>query len=416
MNVQTSTPPLLPGGYGRSNYVVGDSAPVVSHGEGFELVIEDGHRLVDLNNNFTALLHGHAQPEIVAAATEALGKGSSYGLPNPRELEHAAALVGRIAWAEQVRHTNSGTEAVMTAVRLARATTGRDKVIIQRPAYHGTASTVLPALSDAAKRGVPASVANELIPIPTGDSEALEAALAQSEGRLAAVLIDLMPSRNDLGAVSRDFLRRAREGCDAQDAYLIVDEVISFRLRTGGLTGTYGVQPDLMAVGKLIGGGLPVGAVVGTKESLRLLNPRRPDAIPHGGTFSANPVSMAAGVAALELATEAELGRINELGDRLRDQLKPVAQRLGWKTGGQGSLLNLLPNDRSAESVLRLWWAAYERGVLITPGTGLMCVSTPMDESVIDQAASVLIESLESLGGTASELPATTAPQERKPA
>ncbi|MEX2049172.1 MAG: aminotransferase class III-fold pyridoxal phosphate-dependent enzyme, partial [Gemmatimonadota bacterium] len=160
-------PPLLPGGYGRANMVVGERAPVVRSGSGCRLLDEYGDEKIDLNSNFTALLHGHAHPLITEAATRALEGGASFGLPNSYELEHARSLIDRIPWAEQVRYTNSGTEAVMTAIRVARAATGRDKVVIQRPAYHGTSSTVLPALSDAARRGVPAAVAEQLVVIET---------------------------------------------------------------------------------------------------------------------------------------------------------------------------------------------------------------------------------------------------------
>jgi glutamate-1-semialdehyde 2,1-aminomutase len=390
--------PLLPGGYGRANYVVGDSAPIVSRGSGYTLYDDRGGSWVDLNNNFTSLIHGHAHPAVVDAATGAIGRGASFGLPNQAELDHARALVGRIGWADQVRYTNSGTEAVMTAVRVARAATGRDKVIIQRPAYHGTSTTVLPALSDAARRGVPNSVAGEILTIATGSEGELLEAVQTHRDDIAAVLIDLMPTRGGLEPVSQAFLQLARDLCDDVGAYLVVDEVISFRLALGGWAfGRYGIEPDLMVLGKLIGGGLPIGAVVGPEPMMRVLNPLLQGAIPHGGTFSANPVSMNAGIATLEHFTEEEITRINALGDRLRNALAPHAARHRWVASGRGSLLSLLPEDGNAADVLRLWWTARERGVLITPVTGLMCISTPMREQLVDEVADALVQSLDAL-------------------
>jgi glutamate-1-semialdehyde 2,1-aminomutase len=370
--------------------VVGERAPVVQFGSGCRVIDEYGDEKVDLNNNFTALLHGHARPEITEAVARALKGGASFGLPNRWELEHARALIDRIPWAEQVRYTNSGTEAVMTAIRVARAATGRDKVIIQRPAYHGTSSTVLPALGDAAGRGVPSAVAEQLVLIETGSCDALEEAFADSCDQIAAVVLDLMPTRSGMTPVPAEFVTRARTLASDTGSYLIVDEVISYRLAQAGRSSIYGVTPDLLVLGKFIGGGLPIGAIVGTEETMRVLNPLLPGAIPHGGTFSANPVSMAAGRAALELAPQSEIDRINSLGEQLQALLQPTAERFGWTTSGVGSLLNIRSRDGSAERMLRLWWAAYERGLLITNGTGLMCVSTAMDEAIIDQVSSLL--------------------------
>lgn len=394
---ESRNPPLLPGGYGRTNIAVGERAPVVRMGFGCRIIDEYGDQKVDLNNNFTALLHGHAHPVIADAATEALRAGASFGLPNQWELQHARTLIDRLPWAEQVRYTNSGTEAVMTAIRVARAATGRDKVVIQRPAYHGTSSTVLPALSDAARRGVPDTVTEQLVMVDTGNCEALEEAFAAHSGEIAAVLLDLMPTRSGLVPVSPAFLRLARASATNASAFLVIDEVISYRLAVGGLSAVYGVEPDLLVLGKFIGGGTPIGAVVGTERTMRVLNPLLPGAIPHGGTFSANPVSMAAGRSALDLATETEIDRVNALGDELRGSLRPMAERLGWTISGHGSLMSLRPEDGPPDRALDLWWAAYERGILITPRTGLMCISTAMDETVVDDTCSLLKDALKTV-------------------
>jgi glutamate-1-semialdehyde 2,1-aminomutase len=197
--------------------------------------------------------------------------------------------------------------------------------------------------------------------------------------------------------VSPEFLSRARALATQSGAFLVIDEVISYRLARGGLSAVYEIKPDLMVLGKLIGGGLPIGAVVGTEATLRVLNPLLPRAIPHGGTFAANPVSMAAGAAALKLATGAEIDRVNALGGSLRDLLYPTAERHGWTTSGCGSLLSVRPRDGSSDRMLRLWWAAYERGVLVTPGTGLLCISSAMDDTVVEEAATVMKQALDAV-------------------
>jgi glutamate-1-semialdehyde 2,1-aminomutase len=332
----------------------------------------DGHRVIDLQNNYTALIHGHAYEPIVRAATAALSEGSAFGLPTGSEIELAECLASRVGWAERWRFANSGTEAVMMAVRAARAATGREGLVRFANCYHGSWDAVVRRGS----HGVPAAAQRDVLTLALGDEEAFVAALDEHEGRLAAVLLDAMPNRAGLEPLPDSFVRLVREQTERRGIALVIDEVITFRLAPGGLHGLYGIEGDLITLGKMIGGGFPVGAVGGRAEFMDVFDPRRPDAVAHGGTFSANPVTMRAGLAGLEAFGSVAIDRINGLGDRLREGL---VER-GWSVTGQGSLLQIGSQDPTG-----LWWRLYEAGVLIA-GNGLVCVSTPMDERVIERA------------------------------
>jgi glutamate-1-semialdehyde 2,1-aminomutase len=361
----------LPGGNSRSTLFVAPHPPYAVRGEGFEIVDADGHRVVDLQNNYTALVHGHAFEPVVRAAVAALAQGSAFGLPTSSEIELAECLAERVGWAEHWRFANSGTEAVMMAVRAARAATGRDGLLRFANCYHGSWDAVVRPGS----HGVPVGAQADVLTLELGDGEAFVAALDEHEGRLAAVLLDLMPNRAGLQPLDASFVKLVREQTARRGIALVIDEVITFRLAPGGLHSQYGVEGDLIALGKMIGGGFPVGAVGGRTAFMEVFDPRRPDAVAHGGTFSANPVTMRAGLAALQAFGLADIRRIDALGDRLREGLR----ERGWFVSGQGSLLQI-----GSQDLLALWWRLYEAGVLIA-GNGLMCISTPMDEQTIER-------------------------------
>lgn len=359
----------LPGGNTRTTLFVPPHPPYALRGAGWRVVDEDGHELVDLQNNYTALVHGHAHPTVTAAAVRALEDGGSFGLPTRHEIALADVLRERVAAGERWRFANSGTEAVMIAIRVARAVTGRDAILRFAGAYHGAYDAVVAAGSP----GVPVGVAADVVEVPFGDEAALLAALDAHGERLAAVLFDAMPNRAGLRPAAPAFAALLRAETERRGILLICDEVLTFRLARGGLHETYGIRPDLVTLGKLIGGGLPVGAVGGAERVMERFDPRRADAVGHGGTFSANPVTLRAGLAALEAWDDAALARLNDLGDGLRAAL--AAQ--GWTVTGRGSLLRVHVDDPAA-----LWWRLYREGVLIAVN-GLACLSTPMDEAVL---------------------------------
>lgn len=362
----------LPGGNSRTTVFVAPHPPYALRGEGFRLWDADGHELIDLQSNYTSLVHGHAFPPVVRAASEALSAGSAFGLPTAAEVRLAEHLRARMPWTERWRFAGSGSEAVMMAVRAARAASGRELLVRFTGCYHGSWDEVVPA----AAAGLPADAQADVVALPFGDAEALLDALERRGEQMACVLLDLMPSRLGLQAAEPAFVALLREQTRRRGIALILDEVVSLRLGVGGMQERYGIEPDLVALGKLIGGGLPIGALGGRAELMEVFDPRRADAVGHGGTFSANPVSMGAGLAALTALDGEAIARIDALGDRLRAGLR----ELGYDVRGRGSLAQVAPADPVA-----LWWRLYRAGVLIA-GRGLMCVSTVMDETAIDRA------------------------------
>ncbi len=356
----------------RSTVFVPPHPPYALRGEGWRLFDVDGAELIDLQANYASLVHGHAFAPAVRAAAQALADGSAFGLPTAAEVELAEHLAARLGWAERWRFAGSGTEAVMAAVRAARAATGRDGLVRFQGCYHGSWDTV----AQPGAPGVPAAAHEDVVTLPVGDGRALLAALDEHGPQLACVLLDLMPNRAGLRPADPEFVALVRRETARRGIVLILDEVITFRLGVGGMQQTYGVEGDLVVLGKAIGGGLPIGALGGRPELMDVFDPRRPDAVAHGGTFSANPVSLRAGLAALEALDAEAIARIDALGERLRAGVS----ELGYETTGRGSLLKV-----HAPDPVELWWRLYREGVLTALG-GLACVSTPMDEAVVERA------------------------------
>ncbi len=364
----------LPGGNTRSLLFVEPHPPYAASGAGCRITDVDGHVVIDLVNNYTSLLHGHAHPKILAAANEVMELGTAFSLPTEHEIRLAELLGERIPSAERWRFSNSGTEAVMIAIRAARAYTGRDLIVRFDGCYHGTYDLV--ALDS---RGITRGTAGDMIVLPIGDGDALADALDREGERIAGVLIDSMPGRAGMVPASSEFMRHVREQCDQHGIVMIQDEVITLRVAIGGMQSRYDVKPDITTAAKIIGGGFPVGAVGGRAEVMDVFNPAVADPVFHGGTFSANPVTLRAGLAAMEMMTESEYARINALGDRLRDGLREQ----GWTVNGLGSLLKI--RDGLSEE---MWWRLYEGGVLVALH-GLCCISTPMTDDTVDEILAV---------------------------
>lgn len=388
---------VFPGGTTRGLTAMFPPLPRVVRGSGYTVTGESGRRWIDLNNNFTALIHGHAHPNVVTATVDAVRDGSSFGMPTTAEIDLAELLLSRLTWADKVRFCNSGTEAVMTALRLSRAATGRTKVVLPTPSYHGSADPMLVALGDASSHGVPDGVRGSLVLVPPADPAALDAAFAEHGGDLAVLVLDLVPARSGARPLEHAYVQHARELTRRYGALLLIDEVVSLRHHVSGMAaGHYGIEPDLTTVGKIIGGGLPVGALLGTEDLMAHLDPRIVPSVFHGGTFSGNPATMRAGLAAMQAYDVDAVKRLVALGDRLRARLLPTAQALGWDVTGFGSSIKFVhreadepPNWRE-----RLWWEAQDRGVLLIPGQLSGCLSSPMTEDVVDGVAERLNESL----------------------
>jgi glutamate-1-semialdehyde 2,1-aminomutase len=410
---------VLPGGNSRTTVFMAPRPIYAAEGEGCWIVDADGDRRLDLLNNYTSLMHGHAHPAVTEAATRRLARGASFPMPTTEEIDLAALIAERVAAIDQVRFTNSGSEAVMMAIKAARGFTGRPKIAKFEGAYHGSYDWAEVSLgpgpeewgpaeapaSIAYSKGAPESVLDEVVVLPFNRTDLAVARIEKEAGNLAAVLIDPMPNRAGLIPARADFLRAMREVTARHGICLIFDEVISFRLGYHGAQGLFDIRPDLTSLGKIIGGGFPVGAVGGRAEVMAVFDPRggKPR-VPHGGTFNANPVTMAAGLAAMRLMDEKAFDRLDDMGHKLRSGIAACFERAGvpGAVTGMGSLFRLHPaarhfvdyrsavasKDESARFD-RLYRRLIDHGILLAP-TGLGCLSTTVGESEVEYFLEVL--------------------------
>lgn len=415
---------VLPGGNSRTTVFIAPHPPYAAGGQDCWIVDVDGDRRLDFLNNYTSLIHGHAHPAVTDAAARRLRRGASFPLPTPEEVELAALLVERLPAVDQVRFTNSGTEAVMMAIKAARAFTGRPKIAKVEGAYHGSYDYAEVSLNSepenwgplaepasvAYSRGTPPSVLQDVIVLPFNHPELAARRIDREAKDLAAVLLDPLPHRVGLIPGTPEFLRSIRDVTDAHGVLLVFDEVISFRLGYHGAQGFFGIHPDLTALGKLIGGGFPVGAVGGRADVMAVFDPRGGKAaVPHGGTFNANPVTMAAGLAAMQLLDAAAFGRLDELGGKLRDGVSACFRDAGvsGSVTGAASLFKIHPTARQlvdyrsakpdpseVARLSRVFRYLLDHGVLIAP-TGLGCLSTPMGQAEIESFLEVFASALE---------------------
>lgn len=326
---------LIPGGVNspvRAFKAVGRNPVFIDHAEGAYLYDVDGNRYIDYVGSFGPLILGHAHPAIVETVRESVGRGTSYGAPTAIEVALARAITTAMPSIEMVRLVNSGTEATMTALRLARAYTGREIIVKVEGGYHGHADGLLAkagsgplTLGAPDSPGVPAAAAARTINVPFNDSAALEAVLSAYE--VAAFIVEPVPANMGVVRPRDRYLRRARELTRRHGALLIFDEVITgFRLLYGGGQQVYKVAPDLTCLGKIIGGGLPVGAYGGRAEIMRMVAPVGP--MYQAGTLSGNPLAVSAGLRQLELLSEPGVyQRLNRNAYRLAKGLRAGADR-----------------------------------------------------------------------------------------
>ncbi len=294
----------------RAFKAVGGEPPFIRRGEGAWLIDEDGKRYVDYVLSWGPLIMGHAHPAVVEAVQRAAADGLSFGAPTAIEVTMAQRIRELVPSMELVRMVNSGTEATMSALRLARGYTGRDKIIKFEGCYHGHSDALLVKAGSGAltfgvpsSPGVPADVASHTLNLPYNDLEAVREAFRQVGEQVAAVIVEPVAGNMNCVPPEPGFLQGLRELCDQYGSVLILDEVMTgFRVALGGAQARYGVKPDLTCLGKVIGGGMPVGAFGGKREIMEKLAPLGP--VYQAGTLSGNPVAMAAGLATLELLTQ----------------------------------------------------------------------------------------------------------------
>jgi glutamate-1-semialdehyde 2,1-aminomutase len=322
---------VLPGGVSRNTVLRAPHPAYAARGEGCRIYDLDGVERIDFSNNMCSLIHGHADPLINEAVNEQLAKGTAFMMATETEVRYAEHLCARCPCFEKLRFVNSGTEALMTGLKAARAVTGRPKIAKVEGAYHGGYDYA--EISQAPKpetwgdahrpqsvplvHGTPRSALDDVVVLPFNDVDRAIAILDEHAGNLACVLLDLMPHRVGLNPVSPEFVGAIREWTTRHGSLLVLDEVITFRSEYGGLQSRMGVTADLTALGKMIGGGFPVGVIGGRADIMDVMNPRGDNYLfPHSGTFSANPISTAAGLAAMEKFDEPAVKRLNELTSR----------------------------------------------------------------------------------------------------
>jgi glutamate-1-semialdehyde 2,1-aminomutase len=382
----------------------------MDHGKGCRLYDVDGNDYIDFGNNQTSLVHGHAHPKIVEAVLEQVRRGSVFSAPVEHQFRLAQHICGRLPSAEKVRFCNSGTEATMGAIRLARAFRKKYQVAKVEGGYHGSHDlveiSVKPPLEKAGPVerpnsvpedvSVPPGVVQDCVVIPFNHTEVATRIISEHQEDLAAVIVE--PVQGSCGMIpsSLDYLRGLREVTSQYRIPLIFDEVYTFRLAPGGWQGLHTIVPDITALGKIIGGGYPVGAIAGREELMDLFSPLKPDFLAHSGTFNGNPVTMVAGVAALTELTGAAIDGINHLGAKLRTNLTKALRDAGIiaQVTGTGSLAQLhftkeeVMDWRSASSarldirsLLHLW--LLDHGIF-PAGRMMFNISTPMGEKEID--------------------------------
>lgn len=330
---------LIPGGVNspvRAFASVGGTPIFYQSAEGATFIDPDGNTYIDYCCSWGPLILGHANPAVVAAVQEASPRGLSYGAPCEGEIELARLVVDAVGPIEQVRFVNSGTEAVMSAVRLARGATGRDLVVKFDGCYHGhvdyllvKAGSGLATLGTPSSAGVPEAIAQNTVVPPLDDVAAVETLFRERGHEIAAVLIEPLPANAGLLRQRPEYLNRLRELTRESGALLIFDEVISgFRLGPAGAAGRYGIDPDLMTFGKVIGSGMPIGAFGGSAELMGWLAPLGP--VYQAGTLSGNPVAMAAGVAGLrQVLAPGFFDELEAKGHFLESGINAIIDRLG---------------------------------------------------------------------------------------
>lgn len=415
---------VIPGGSMRQASWFAPHPPYAVRGAGCWIEDLDGGKLLDLANNFFSLVHGHSFAPVVAAIRETAANGTAFGLPTQLETALAEAIRARSPRCEQVRFCNSGSEAVMVAIKGARGITGRPAIAKFEGAYHGCYDYVEVSLGanpsnwdtnsgDPAvvpyAAGTPRNVLADTVILPFADPDRCAAILAREAPRLAAILLDTLPSKGGMVPVGADTLAVLKEACQRHGILLICDEVIGFRLSHAGAHLLFGLEPDFVTLGKIIGGGLPVGAVAGPAQRMAVFDHTQgAPIVAHGGTFSANPLTMAAGLAALSAYDAAAVERLNHFGGLLRSLLNSVfaAKGLPAQATGAGSMFQVhftsnkifdnrssYPSDRAKKAQKEVHLAMLARGFLLTPNCS-GALSTPMTESDIKAFASAMADAV----------------------
>lgn len=412
----------IPGGVNspvRAFRAVGGNPFFVNKAHGAHVWDVDGNDYVDYVGTWGPAILGHAYPDIVKAVQEAAANGTSFGIPNPYEVEMARLVCGWVPGLEKVRMCNSGTEATMSAIRLARGFTRRDKIIKFDGCYHGHADSLLVRAGSGAltfghpdSAGVPAAFTQHTIVLPYNETQPVVEAFRANPNQIAGIILEPVPGNAGLYVPNPGYLEFLREITEANGALLIFDEVMTgFRLARGGAQERFGIRPDLSCFGKVIGGGLPVGAFGGKAQIMDYLAPLGP--VYQAGTLSGNPVAMAAGLAALKaLAATNAYQKLEQLGAMLEAGLRDAAKSAGipvtfnrcgsmfcgyFTSQPVHNLADAMKSDR--ERFKRYFHGMLERGVYLAPSqfeAGFL--STAHTEADIDRTVKAAAEVMKQLG------------------
>ena len=412
---------VIPGGVNspvRAFRSVGGTPFFVKAAHGAMLVTVDDRELIDLVCTWGPAIHGHNHPRIKAAIAAALENGTSFGTPNPAEVELAELITRFVPSIRKVRMCNSGTEATMSAIRLARGFTKRDKIIKFSGCYHGHSDSLLIKAGSGAlthghpdSAGVPAAFAQETIVLPFNDAAALEAAFTANAGKIAGVILEPYPANVGLILPEPGYLPYLRTLCTAHGTVLIFDEVMTgFRLARGGAQELEKITPDLTTLGKIIGGGLPVGAFGGRADIMDCLAPLGP--VYQAGTLSGNPLAMAAGIAALQLLEELNpYPRLDALGRQVRTALLAAARKKGLplqvpQVGSMFAVFFTATPVRDYATALKsdaklfakFFHACLDRGVYLPPSAyETAFLSTAHEGAAVDRACEIMTGAIAAL-------------------
>lgn len=403
---------VLPGGVSRNTIFKLPYPDYVEQGQGCYVTDIEGVTRLDFANNMASLIHGHAHPTVTKAIIEQVQKGTAFTMATEIEVSYAELLCARVPGFEKIRFVNSGTEAVMAMIKAARAFTSKAKIAKVEGAYHGAydyaevSQTAAPANwgdenkpnSVPVANGTPDGALNDVIIIPYNDVEKSIAILDQHKGELAAILVDPVSHRVGMVPATNKFVEALHQWTRENNALLLFDEVITFRTGFGGAQENYHVAPDLTAMGKMIGGGFPVGAFAGREDVMQVLDPLQPKVLlPHSGTFSANPVTMTAGFTAMSLFDQQAVTRLNQLGDLAREKITAAIEDVGIKAfvTGIGSMFRIHLKEQAPDNYRQAYADKNEaRGIKILLehlfNHGIMMIntcsamlSTPMTEKEI---------------------------------
>lgn len=417
----------LPGADSRSTLFYPPYPVVLEEGSGCWLSDVDGNKLLDFTGNHSSLVLGYGYPQVLDAVRRQLQKGTCFPGVTAPQVWLARLLCKRVPSLEQVRFTNSGSEAVMNTIRAARAFTGRPKIAKIEGGYNGSSDSVmvsthpradqagdaLTPLAAPASPGLASASADNVVVLPFNDAEAAVQLIEQQGEHLAAVIVEPVLGSAGMIPAERSYLEALREVTGRLGILLIFDEVVSFRVAYGGAQEFYGVSPDLTCLGKLIGGGFPLGAFGGRSDIMAMFDPSRGGPqIPHPGSYNANPISLVAGATTLELLTDEKIRLLNLRGESLRHQIRMAFEEVGIpaQVTGLGSLFAIHLTPRPVKSYRhtmhadanfrhRIFLGLFNEGVLIDP-RGAGCLSTAIGEAEIERFVGALRDVLCTLAGS----------------